>query len=129
MKIYANTDLIVEGEKISYKLSTGLDIEKNIYYMPCLMFLKNEGMLDEEELDSWDNDAYIIGTAYNKVICPWIESNSIPYPQEFSALVSIEGVTLGDFSIIFELLTKAMDMGMFNEYLNKENGGENNNTD
>lgn len=121
--MYGNINLTIEGEKISYKISAGIELKDGTYYMPSISFIKNEGHIKEKEVAFWDNDIYIIGTFLNKVIIPWIESNTIPFPKDFAEFLSVRGASINNASVIYELLNKSMDMGIFNNYLNEHKDG------
>lgn len=112
--IYGNIDLVYEGLTIGYKISVGIDL-KNGYklYMPSLTFTKRTGMIDEETIESWDNDIYLIDTLYDEVIVPWVTNRSTPNAKHFVDLTSIKGMDIEDMPGLKRLFDAAIMQGFF----------------
>lgn len=70
-------------------------------------------MQHESYVENWDNEVYLIETLYNNVLIPWITDKTIPSPEEFAALLKIDGVRLEDFEGIYELFNKAIELKFF----------------
>ena len=111
--ITGNIDLAYETDLIGYELSVGIDFEKNKYYMPSLAFIKDYGMIHQENLAFWDVEEYLYDVLYNGVLLPWVIDKSIPHPEEFANLLRIEGVRLEDFEGLYEMFNKAIEMKFF----------------
>lgn len=122
----AYMEIIYHGEKVDYVLNAGWDVEKKQYYMPSLLFYKNYGLIINQEcIESWDNDTYVIETLYNKVLLSWTNDNTILDGESFAELVKINGGIVNDIPAIKELIDKGIELGFFSEHYNKkENGTE-----
>ena len=113
IEIIGNTELAFEADDMSYVISALLDMKTNKYSMPSLAFTKEYGMIYEKYEAIWDNDTYLIDTLYDKVLLPWVVDKTIPSPEEFAALLKIDGVKLEDFEGIYELFNKAIELKFF----------------
>lgn len=119
-EIYGNITLYYSGEKVDYILDAGIDIEKNIKYMPSLSFYHNYRENDEHLIDVWDNEDYLIDVLLNNVLVPWVEFKDVKVSNEFAELLQIDGVKLDDFAGIKKLLETGIELGFFEEYFTKK---------
>lgn len=113
IEIIGNTELAFETDDIAYVMGVGIDTKKNKYYMPSFSFVKNYGENVQKYIEIWDNEDFLIEILYEKVLLPWVVDKSIPSPEEFAALLKIDGVRLEDFEGIYELFNKAIEMKFF----------------
>ena len=113
--IIGNIQIAFETELIAYELSVGIDFKKNKYYMPCLSFIKDYGMMHEKHVEDWDNETFLYETLYNNVLLPWIIEQKIPCPEHFAELLKIDGVRLEDFQGLYDLFNKAIEMKFFDK--------------
>lgn len=113
IEIIGNTDLVFETENIAYVVSALLDTNTMKYSYTSLAFIQDYGMIDEKYIEDWDNNTYLIETLYSMVLLPWNVDKTIPSPEEFAALLKIDGVHLEDFEGIYELFNKAIEIKFF----------------
>lgn len=120
-EIHGNITLQYSGERVDYILDVGIDVEKNIKFMPSLSFYHNYGMIEDEHLiDVWDNEDYLIDVLLNNVLVPWVEFKDVKVSNEFAELLQIDGVKLDDFAGMKKLLEKGIELGFFEEYFTKK---------
>lgn len=113
IEIIGNIELAFETELIAYQISALLDVETMKYSYASLAFIKDYGMTHESYVENWDNEDFLIETLYENVLTPWIVDKSIPSPEDFAALLKIDGVRLEDFEGIYELFNKAIELKFF----------------
>lgn len=119
VELNGNIELLFEGKEITYVISAGIDLKKGMkYFMPSFTFIKDHGSNNEECIDAWDAEEYVVETLLNKVVTPWLDHHTIPLPEEFAHLVTITGVKLEDFAGIQELINSAITYNLFEDYFN-----------
>ena len=117
----AYTEIILHGEKVDYILSAGYDLDTDKHFMPSLSFYKDYGHSKNQELiECWDNDLYLIESLYQKVLASWTSDKTILDGESFAELIKVNGGAVDDMPKLRELIDKGIDLGFFNEYYNKK---------
>lgn len=105
-----------------YELTANINFDDEIdrFYMPCFEFLE---IKDEELINqniTWDAEDWLLDMYYaldNFLNCKNYEGRQIEIMQ---CLQNEMNVDRKNFPLIHEMLKKGIDIGMFNEILNKE---------
>lgn len=118
-KCSGDITIVFDGLKITYVLSAGIKMETREFYFPSLGFYENYGMEDEECIELWDNDHYLIRTLYRRVLLPWVSKKGVLENSEFTDLVKVKGVSLDDMDGIKELIEEGIRFDFFEEKLVK----------
>lgn len=120
VEIDGHMEIFFGGKEITYVINAGIDFKRGMkYFMPSFSFVENYGSTDgENAIDTWDVEGYILKTFLAGVINPWLDHHAIPNTEEFASLIRIKGVSLDDFAGIQELLNRAIDLNLFEDYFN-----------
>lgn len=108
--ILGNTELTFNG-KVDYSIGALLE-DDNSYTMPWLEFSNNKGLNNEEFLDRWDNETYLVKELHNKIIKPWVENKKVTLPKEFTQLLAEEQIYIEDFQGLYDLFNRAFKLKM-----------------
>lgn len=115
MNYYGNIEIVMEGKRMIYVLSVGIDFEKNdIKYMPSLSLYESYGDLNQKNVFIWDNEDYLYNIFYKEVILPWVDNEEIKNKDEFVNFIKEDGVNIEDFKILKKGFDKAVEMKFFN---------------
>ena len=104
-----------------YTLEANIDYNKNNrFYMPALTFLNCKDPNYPDRDMSWDNDEYLL--LLHSALVKY--RDFIKYTEEEIEVLKDLSETINDnrndFPIILEMLQKGIDLGMFDEILNKQ---------
>lgn len=113
-------EVSLEGEQLTYTISSIFDLEDLGKKKMTWFTIKKMWPNDSDIIKSWDNDEYLYNTFYLGVIEPWALRNEVSEPSEFSYFLKIHNVHIQDLKSLNYLFIKAIELGMFDEVINKK---------
>lgn len=125
-EIYGDIKIYTEGPHITYVLGASINSKTNKPYMPYLAFYKDYGYTHEKALEHWDRDDYLYWTLYKQVLIEWVKNKKILLGEDFADVLKIEGVHIEDLDLLKRLFDKSIELGFFNQVIEKENESDNN---